>query len=451
MKQKSIYSCQQCGYQSPKWLGRCPDCGAWHSLVQETVAPAAQQRGRSTPAVASQRLQDLPTQEESRLSCGIGELDRVLGGGLVPGSLCLIGGDPGIGKSTLMLQAFARLAGHGRALYVSSEESAQQVKLRGERLQVTAQELYLLADTCLENINAQVEELKPSFLAIDSIQTVYTGEVTSAPGSVSQVRECAGRLMLLAKQKQLPVFIIGHVTKEGSIAGPRVLEHLVDTVLYFEGDPGQPHRLLRTVKNRYGSTDEIGVFAMRDTGLEEVPNPSELFLAERPTDAPGSCVLASLEGTRPILVEVQALVSPAPFGTPRRTAMGFDPNRLSLLVAVLEKKLGLILQNQDIFLNVVGGIRLAEPAADLGVLAAVASSHANRPLPDQTVLFGEVGLTGEVRGVSRPQQRLQEAARLGFCQCLLPARNQDCPQRPATLRCRPLTRAEELLEELQLS
>ncbi|PLY06327.1 MAG: DNA repair protein RadA, partial [Desulfuromonas sp.] len=395
-KQKTVYTCQQCGLQSPKWLGRCPDCQQWNTLVEEVQAVVKKNTVR-VKGSTHQRLDQVDIRREQRVCCGITELDRVFGGGVIPGSLTLIGGDPGIGKSTLLLQASARLAGHGKALYVTAEESARQVRLRADRLGVTAEELYLLAETSLEVVFEQVRELKPAFLVIDSIQTIFTGELDSAPGSVSQVRECASQLMHLAKREGVSTFLVGHVTKEGSLAGPRMLEHLVDTVLYFEGDPGHAYRVLRAVKNRYGSTNEIGVFEMKDQGLREVENPSEMFLAERPRDAAGSVVVPSLEGTRPILVELQALVSGTSYGNPRRTTMGLDHNRVSLLVAVLEKKAGLSLLAQDIFVNVAGGVRLAEPAVDLGITAALVSSHLNRVVPPDTILFGEVGLTGEVR------------------------------------------------------
>jgi DNA repair protein RadA/Sms len=394
------------------------------------------------------RLQEVAGAEEDRRRCGIAELDRVLGGGVVPGSFILIGGDPGIGKSTLLLQASARLAGAGTVLYVTAEESARQLKLRGERLGVRGGELFVLAETSLEAILERVRELRPTFLVVDSIQTIFTAALESAPGSVSQVRECAGRLMQTAKGDGVPTFIVGHVTKDGSIAGPRMLEHMVDTVLYFEGDPGHPYRILRAVKNRFGSTNEIGVFEMKEAGLAEVTNPSELFLAERPEGAAGSAVVPALEGSRPILVELQALVSGSSYGTPRRTAMGIDHNRVSLLVAVLEKKVGLSLLAQDIFLNVAGGVRLDEPAVDLGVMAALASSHLNRPIPPRTILFGEVGLAGEIRAVSRPELRVKEAARLGFDRCLLPSGSLKNLEPPAGMTLVAVRSAEEALEEL---
>lgn len=450
MRQKTVFSCSQCGAQSPKWLGKCPDCGAWNSMAEERQSSpkAAQGRGMLSAAKNSPMpISQVPPQTEVRRSCGISELDRVLGGGLVPGSLVLIGGDPGIGKSTLLLQAMQHLAGQGPVLYVSGEESAAQTRLRGERLGVDAPNLLVLAENSLEEIIAQVEQHKPQSLVVDSIQTVWTQALESAPGSVSQVRESAGRLMMLAKGSNLPVFLVGHVTKDGSLAGPRVLEHMVDTVLYFEGDRGHPYRILRAVKNRFGSTNEIGVFEMKAGGLAEVANPSELFLAERPLDAPGSVVTASLEGSRTLLVEIQALVSPSAYGTPRRTTIGVDSNRLALLVAVLEKKAGLHLAGQDIFLNVAGGARLSEPAADLAILLAVASSHLDRPVDPQTVVFGEVGLAGEVRAVTQPEPRLAEAEKLGFKNCLLPAAHLK-RLTPSAIGCQGASSVQEALQLL---
>ena len=450
MKQKTHYTCQQCGLQSPKWLGKCPDCNQWNSLVEETVT-LQKKGGRTVPLRSDStpvRLAEVAATAEDRLHCGIAEFDRVLGGGVVPGSFTLIGGDPGIGKSTLLLQAAGRWTAAGKVLYVTAEESTRQVKLRAGRLDVDAGDLYLLAETSLEGVLERVRELQPAFLVVDSIQTVFTAALESAPGSVSQVRECASRLMHLAKGEGVPTFIVGHVTKDGSIAGPRMLEHMVDTVLYFEGDAGHPYRILRAVKNRYGSTNEIGVFEMKDAGLAEVTNPSELFLAERPADAAGSVVVPAIEGTRPILVELQALVSGSAYGNPRRTAMGFDANRVSLLVAVLEKKVGYSLLSQDIFVNIAGGVRLAEPAVDLGVVAALASSHLNRPVDERTVIFGEVGLTGEVRAVSRPELRVKEAARLGFNRCLLPAGNLKNLDQPKGITLIGVRSAAEALEHL---
>lgn len=423
MRQKTVFSCSQCGCQSPKWLGKCPDCGAWNSMVEERLTVQAKAAAAAVARSVAMPIGDVPPQAETRLSCGIGELDRVLGGGLVPGSLVLIGGDPGIGKSTLLLQAMHNLASAGSVLYVSGEESAAQTRLRGERLGVAGRQLLVLAENSLEEIVGQIERLKPRTVVVDSIQTVWTSALESAPGSVSQVRESAGRLMVLAKGSGVPVFIVGHVTKDGAIAGPRVLEHMVDTVLYFEGDRGHPYRILRAVKNRFGSTNEIGVFEMKSGGLAEVSNPSELFLSERPMDAAGSVVTASLEGSRTLLLEIQALVTPSAYGTPRRTTLGADSNRLALLVAVLEKKAGLHLGGQDIFLNVAGGARLTEPAADLAMMLAVASSYLDRPVDPQTVVLGEVGLAGEVRAVTQPEPRIAEAEKLGFASCILPSGN----------------------------
>ena len=422
MKHKTVFTCQKCGAQSPKWLGKCPDCASWNSMAEETYT-----RTGTAPAHTGARpvpICDVPAQTETRIPCGIGEFDRVLGGGIVPGSMVLIGGDPGIGKSTLLLQAMHNLAvSGGQALYVSGEESASQTRLRGERLGASHKGLLVLAENSLESILSQAAAIKPRAMVVDSIQTVWTTTLESAPGSVSQVRESAGKLMLLAKGSNLPVFIVGHVTKDGAIAGPRVLEHMVDTVLYFEGDGSHPFRILRAVKNRFGSTNEIGVFEMKPEGLCCVANPSELFLSERPLGVSGSVVTASLEGSRPLLVELQALVTQSSYGVPRRTTIGLDHNRLALLVAVLEKKVGLHLAGQDIFLNAAGGVRLNEPAADLAMIMAVASSHLDRSIDPQTVILGEVGLAGEVRAVTQPEQRIAEAEKLGFKTCLLPSGN----------------------------
>ena len=445
-KQKTFFTCQQCGFQSPKWLGKCPDCQQWNTLAEESPAlPSTSGRSLAAPG-RPQRLAEIDGREEDRLQCGIAELDRTLGGGVVPGSLVLVGGDPGIGKSTLLLQAVNHLADRGKALYVTAEESTRQVKMRAERLGSSANELYLLAETSLEQIQKRVEEMKPDFLVIDSIQTIFTSSLESAPGSVSQVRECAGRLMMLAKGDGIPTFLVGHVTKDGAIAGPRMLEHMVDTVLYFEGDPGHPYRILRAVKNRFGSTNEIGVFEMKEEGLSEVSNPSELFLAERPEKSAGSAVVPSLEGSRPILVELQALVSSSTFGTPQRTTIGIDHKRVALLVAILEKKVEFSIAGQDIFLNVAGGVRLDEPAVDLAAIAALASSHLNRAIEPQTVIFGEVGLTGEVRAVSRPELRVREAARLGFTRCVLPKGNLKNLEAPKGMQLIGVRHASEALE-----
>jgi DNA repair protein RadA/Sms len=415
---RTAFFCQACGYESARWLGRCPSCDGWSTLVEERVqAQAEVVRGVAATAVP---VGSIEPASEARLLSGIGELDRVLGGGLVTGSVVLIGGDPGIGKSTLVLQALAAYAAQGRALYVSGEESPQQVKLRADRLGSIAPELLVLAETSLDDIVAAMRELRPAVAAIDSVQTLHCADLASGAGSIGQVRESAGRLVSLAKTQDCAVFLVGHVTKDGALAGPRTLEHMVDTVLYFEGDRGQQCRILRAVKNRFGSTNEIGVFEMTDAGLKPVANPSALFLAERPVDVAGSAVVATIEGTRPILVEIQALVSASALGTPRRTTLGMEPNRVAVLTAVLEKKLGLHLGGHDIFVNVAGGVRIDEPAVDLGVVAAIASSFLDRPLPSNALLFGEVGLAGEVRAVGHAEARAKEAAILGFQRCIVP-------------------------------
>ncbi|HTG82508.1 MAG TPA: DNA repair protein RadA [Geobacteraceae bacterium] len=424
MKTKTLFTCQKCGYQSAKWLGRCPDCEAWNTLVEEVQVKAVSRPGEAGTNAIPLPIGEIRSDIEQRLSCGIAELDRVLGGGVVTGSLVLIGGTPGIGKSTLLLQAMDLLAKRGgHVLYVSGEESAQQIRLRGTRMGVDAPSLLILPETSLEKIVSHIKSLKPAAVVIDSIQTVFTSALESAPGSVSQVRETAGQLMMLAKGSGIPILLVGHVTKDGSIAGPRVLEHMVDTVLYFEGDAGHPFRILRAVKNRFGSTNEIGVFEMKEGGLVEVKNPSELFLAERPLGVSGSVVVSTLEGSRPLLVELQALVTSSSLGSPRRTTIGVDHNRLSLLVAVLEKKVGLSLAGQDIFLNVAGGVKLNEPAADLGMVVAVASSHLDKTVDPHSLILGEVGLAGEVRGITQPEIRVKEAAKFGFHRCILPAGN----------------------------
>jgi len=425
-KPKIIYACQSCGYQSPKWLGKCPDCNQWNSLVEERLERAANPRGELSLGTREEPspIHEISTTEEGRLLSGIGEFDRVLGGGLVPGSVILIGGDPGIGKSTLLLQAFAAISQQGSScLYVSGEESQRQVKMRAERLGIAPPNLLILSETSLERIIEQVKRTKPDVLVIDSIQTLFSSSIPSAPGSIAQVRESSGSIIVLAKKTGLATFLIGHVTKDGAIAGPRVLEHMVDTVLYFEGDSGHNFRILRAVKNRFGSTNEIGVFEMKETGLREVSNPSEIFLMERPLQVPGSAVVCSMEGTRPILVELQALVSRSFLAVPRRTTIGVDHNRVALLVAVLEKKVGAHLFNQDIFVNVAGGVYVDEPAVDLGIVVAVASSHREKVLDPKTVFFGEVGLAGEIRGISQSEARVREAEKLGFERCLLPQSN----------------------------
>jgi DNA repair protein RadA/Sms len=428
---RSTFVCQECGAQSPKWLGRCTECGAWNSLVEErAVAPDAsaalhRYAGAAAPTGA-QRYADVQVANHARLSTSIDELDRVLGGGVVPGSLVLLGGEPGIGKSTLLLQAAANMARTaGPVLYSSGEESEHQIKSRGERLAIGTAPLYLLAETCLERILDEIARIKPALVVVDSIQTVYSLKFQSAPGSISQVREAATQLLFAAKGQNIPTFLVGHVTKDGSLAGPKALEHVVDTVLYFEGERHHSHRVVRAVKNRFGAVSELGVFEMTSTGLKAVPNPSRLFLAERPANAPGSAVLCMVEGSRPILVEVQALVSTSSYGNARRMASGIDQQRLSLLLAVLEKRAGLNLMGDDVFVNVAGGLSVDEPASDLGVLAAIASSVRNRPISATTAMFGEVGLAGEVRGIAQASLRIREASQLGFRRCVLPEANID--------------------------
>ena len=394
-------------------------------MVEEAPKPSGKRTGVSGMSQA-QAIDAISLAQEMRLKTGLPEFDRTLGGGVVPGSVVLIGGEPGIGKSTLILQVLERLARQGcRTLYLSGEESPQQIKLRAERLGVCSDGLYVMTGTCLEDLLGKLEPLKPELLAVDSIQTVYTDTIDSAPGSVGQVREVASRLMSLAKQSGMPIFLVGHVTKDGAIAGPKLLEHLVDTVLYFEGDRGHVFRILRSVKNRFGSTNEIGVFEMKDSGLMEVDNPSRIFLEERPENVPGSVVIPCLEGTRPVLVEIQALVGPSPLGMPRRTAIGVDHNRISLLVAVLGKKMVMELTDQDIFVNVAGGLKVDEPAADLGIVSAMMSSFLDKPVDRNLVMFGEVGLAGEIRGVSQPDMRIREAKKLGFSRCLLSQNNKE--------------------------
>lgn len=420
---RSVFFCQNCGHEESKWLGQCPMCREWNTFVEEKVMPAKARSagadsGRKADVIA---LSSVRTEEDERAVTGIGELDRVLGGGIVPGSLVLVGGDPGIGKSTLLLQVCRELATmEKKVLYISGEESLKQIKMRANRMGEFAENIYLLCETNLEIIRGIIERQKPDMVVIDSIQTMYDETVASAPGSVSQVRESTNIFMQLAKGLGISIFIVGHVTKEGTVAGPRVLEHMVDTVLYFEGDRHASYRILRAVKNRFGSTNEIGVFEMRQRGLEEVKNPSEFMLAGRPEDAPGSVVVCAIEGTRPMLMEIQALVCRTNFGMPRRTAAGVDYNRVNLLMAVLEKRLGLPLSNYDAYVNIAGGIRMSEPASDLGIIIAIASSYKNKTVPGDTIVFGEVGLSGEVRAVAMPEQRVAEAKKLGFKTCIMP-------------------------------
>jgi DNA repair protein RadA/Sms len=424
---KIIYCCQTCGYQTPKWMGKCPDCGTWDSIVEERSAVRSFRDAHRSPAnqqAAPVAIDSIELETDNRLLTDIGEFDRVLGGGLVPGTLVLIGGDPGIGKSTLMLQALYGLANRGhKVLYVSGEESNQQIRLRSQRLDTVASELMVVSEVEIDAILTMIQADPPQVLVIDSIQTMYNAELTSAPGSVSQVRESTVRLMLMAKKTGIPTLLVGHVTKDGAIAGPKLLEHMVDTVLYFEGDRNHIFRILRAVKNRFGSTNEIGVFEMKDQGLDEVANPSAVFLSERPASAPGSAVTASMEGTRPILVELQALASSTSFGTPRRTILGLDPNRVALLAAVMEKQLGMHLMGYDIFMNVAGGVKVIEPAVDMAIVSAIASSFLDKAVPDGTVVLGEVGLTGEVRAIGQVDTRVAEVKKMGFKRCLVPDGN----------------------------
>ncbi len=416
---KTIYQCQSCGYSSPKWLGKCPDCSEWNSFTEEERVSKLKTQKTAEPVP----LSDITHSEGDRYSTDIHELDRTLGGGVVMGSVILIGGDPGIGKSTIILQSLKGLSKLGNVLYVSGEESPEQIKLRADRLNIKSDKIILLPETSLEGIISVTQKAKPHVIVVDSIQTIFSVELSSAPGSVSQIRECATKLMFMAKKQNIPLFIIGHVTKDGAIAGPKVLEHIVDTVLYFEGDKGSPFRILRAVKNRFGSANEIGVFEMVESGLKEVDNPSELFLSEKPDNVPGSIVTVSLEGTRPLLVEIQALVTASSFGVPRRTAIGVDYNRINLLVAVLEKRVGMQLGGMDIYVNVVGGLRIDEPAIDTGIIAAIASSFKNKAINREFFTFGEVGLSGELRAISQANVRIREAAKLGFKKGIVPVNN----------------------------
>jgi len=454
----TIFVCQSCGGQQRKWLGRCPDCGEFNTLVEERFRPSAQaapgNQNSRTSTTSFREVKPIPyseieSQDHARQATGIDELDRVLGGGIVAGSLVLIGGSPGIGKSTIVLQMADKLVSAGlRVLYISGEESERQIKMRGERLGIAAENLFLLPETNLENIISESERLQPDILIVDSVQTVFSERIESAPGSVSQVREVAGAMMTLAKQTGRPTFLIGHVTKEGSIAGPKTLEHIVDTVIYFEGDRHHNHRIVRATKNRFGAANEIGVFEMTATGLVPVGNPSEVFLQERPEGASGSIVTVAMEGTRPLLVELQALVSGTKFGTGRRMTQGFDQNRASLLIAVLEKRLGFQLAGDDVFINVAGGLEIDEPAADLAVVAAIASSYRNLPVPADTAVFGEVGLTGEIRGVLQAQTRVREAQTLGFKKIIVPETNKKGLEKLLGIRVVGIRNLEQFLEEL---
>ena len=424
---KTIFTCQSCGYQAPKWMGKCPDCGGWGSFVEErqsAAGPLAIKRDGAIAPSTPVPIDSIDIENEKRLLTAIQEFDRVLGGGIVAGSLILIGGDPGIGKSTLMLQALYGLAGQGlKVLYVSGEESIRQIRLRSKRLACVSPNILVVSEVEVDAILGMIDSTRPEVVVIDSIQTMFSPELGSAPGSVSQVREATVRLMLMAKRSGIPAFLVGHVTKDGAIAGPKLLEHMVDTVLYFEGDRNHIFRVLRAVKNRFGSTNEIGVFEMKDKGLEEVANPSAVFLSERPASAAGSVVAASMEGTRPILVELQALTSGTSFGTPRRTIVGLDANRVALLASVMEKKVGMHLMGYDLFMNVAGGVKVTEPAVDLAIVGAIASSFLDKPVSERTVVVGEVGLTGEVRAIGQAEQRLLEARKMGFMRCILPHGN----------------------------
>ena len=418
---KSVYFCQNCGHEESKWLGQCPMCKEWNTFAEEKVVSIKGQKSSGEKQVQAVTLSSVTTDEDERMKTELVELDRVLGGGIVPGSLVLVGGDPGIGKSTLLLQVCQKLSAmNKKVLYISGEESLKQIKLRANRMGEFSENLYLLCETSLNLIQTAIEREKPDVVVIDSIQTMYNEEIGSAPGSVSQVRESTNVFMQLAKGMNIAIFIVGHVTKEGTVAGPRVLEHMVDTVLYFEGDRHASYRILRGVKNRFGSTNEIGVFEMRKEGLVEVENPSEFMLSGKPENASGSVVACAMEGTRPMLMEIQALVCKSNFGMPRRTAAGIDYNRVNLLMAVLEKRVGLPLSGYDAYVNIAGGIRMNEPAVDLGIIMAVASSYKNRPVSEDTIVFGEVGLSGEVRAVTMPEQRVAEAKKLGFKVCVVP-------------------------------
>lgn len=451
---KTVFFCQNCGYESPKWMGQCPGCREWNTFVEETVLASAKssasagiqtaQSGKKNEPVI---LADIKVQDDDRIKTHIEELDRVLGGGIVQGSMILVGGDPGIGKSTLLLQVCRELTEkQHKVLYISGEESLRQIKLRARRIGEFNDNLLLLCETNLEIIRGMIERTKPEAVVIDSIQTMYNEEVSSAPGSVSQVRESTGALMQIAKGMGISVFIVGHVTKDGSVAGPRVLEHMVDTVLYFEGDRQVAYRILRSVKNRFGSTNEIGVFEMQEKGLMEVKNPSQVMLNGRPTDASGSVVVCSVEGTRPILIEIQALVTRTNFGLPRRTSVGIDYNRVNLLMAVLEKRAGLHLGDCDAYVNLAGGMKLGEPAIDLGVVLAIVSSYKNQVIDEGMLIFGEVGLSGEVRGVSMAETRVREAEKLGFTECIMPKANADSIQGSYKIKLTGVSNIREAME-----
>ena len=448
-KSKTVFFCTACGNETPKWMGRCPGCGAFNTMEEHIEKPVSPGKAKSAPVGMSrkpQRIRQVDSDSEIRFYTGMGELDRVLGGGAVAGSLVLVGGAPGIGKSTLLLQICDQLCKERRVLYISGEESERQLKLRAQRLGVAPEELLILSETRLSDVVEAVEEVKPDILIVDSIQTLYNEENDSSPGSVSQVKDCTMTMMQMSKQDGITVFVVGHINKDGNIAGPKVLEHMVDCVLYFEGDPNSSYRLLRAAKNRFGSTNEIGVFEMADTGLIEVPNPSQMLLEGRPEGASGTCVACVMEGTRPILAEVQALVSKTSFNVPRRTADGFDFNRAALLLAVAEKRGGMKLSLFDAYINVIGGLRLDEPGADLPVVLAVASSYRDQTIDDDLVAIGEVGLTGEIRSVSNMNQRLAEVSRLGFHKCIIPRNGADKLEIPKGLTVYKVRNIREAIE-----
>lgn len=445
----NVFFCQECGYESSKWVGQCPACKAWNTMVEEIVDKKSSVTHRQITEVQVAKLNDVQSSSEKRMDTHIEELNRVLGGGIVPGSLVLVGGDPGIGKSTLLLQTCKSLSDQKIAvLYISGEESLQQIKMRADRIGIFSDEMTLLCETNLDLIQGVIEERKPQVVVIDSIQTMFRENVNSAPGSVSQVREATSVLMRLAKEQGIAIFVVGHVTKEGTVAGPRVLEHMVDTVLYFEGDRYASYRILRAVKNRFGSTNEIGVFEMCQSGLREVPNPSEYMLDGKPKNASGSIVVCTMEGTRPLLVEIQALVCHSAFGMPRRTAAGVDYNRVNLLMAVLEKNVGVRLADQDAYINIAGGMKVSEPATDLGLVLAIISSFRNRPIAEDMICFGEVGLSGEVRSVNMVEQRIAEAHKLGFKQCILPKVCMKNIQKPDGMLLKGVENVREALEIL---
>ena len=458
MKLKTVYVCAECGAQSPKWLGKCPHCGKWNTLVEEVIStepePAKTPKRTSLVSASGEnravKFQELSTPDYMRTDTGLGELDRVLGGGLVTGSVVLLSGEPGIGKSTLLMQISDALGQNRTVLYVSGEESGGQLKMRAKRLGVTGEHLYILAETNLENILAEADAVKPDVMILDSIQTIYSDKIGSAPGSITQVRECALTFINKAKSEGISMLLVGHVNKEGGIAGPKVLEHMVDAVLYFEGERQQAYRIIRAVKNRYGSVSEIGVFEMTDRGLEEVPNPSEMLLSGRPKGISGNCALCTIEGTRPLIAEIQALVTPTVFPAPRRTGNGVEHNRMCLILAVLEKRLGLKFYQNDVYMNVIGGLTLEEPAADLAIATALVSSLTDRIIPDDLIIIGELGLAGECRAVSNPEMRVREAARLGFTRAIIPYRNvEKRPIEVEGMKIIPVRSVYEVIRELK--